>query len=256
MLTHSDDPRILAHFKRLRQQIADLMPSYLVFHNPSRRSLFRPKADIVVKERDFRTVMLRRRNQMTRRNGSIRSHLDLIHMFGACHPKAAHCSHVWFVECDVDFSGDWRDFFAPLMARRADLLATRIRYRDEVPRWYHWRLHRQPDDVLAGLTATSFNPLIRLSRRFIDTYREEMSRGGWDSHWEALYPTAALHHGLLLEDILGTGRFGISRSDPSFKPPLTLATFGYRPVRSTSYFFETPSAFREANRLYHPVKVD
>jgi hypothetical protein len=51
-----------------------------------------------------------------------------------------------------------------------------------------------------------FFPIVRLSRRFAEAYRAEVT-AGWAGHFEALYPTIAVLRSLSDEDIGGTGPF-------------------------------------------------
>jgi hypothetical protein len=79
-----------------------------------------------------------------------------------------------------------------------------------------------------------------------------MESGAWAGHFEATLPSLIAHQGLKMIDMGDEAEF--SRSDGR-EAPINHETFGYRPIRSTSYFHESPDAFPEPGKLYHPVKV-
>src|SRR5262249_41557255 len=58
--------------------------------------------------------------------------------------RLKHYSHIWFVEYDVDFAGDWDRFFARTIDRRADFLGTTILPQAESKDWGHWHYFVAP----------------------------------------------------------------------------------------------------------------
>src|SRR5690606_26887323 len=122
----------------------------------------------------------------------------------------------------------------------ADLIGSRLRTPEDHPEWWHWRELVCPADA-ARLEL--FIPAMRITKRFLRAYLRETESGRWAGHPEAMAASIASMHKMGIRDM---NEDAIANDD----------TFGYRPVRGTSYFHEAPSAFAEPGKLYHPVKVD
>jgi hypothetical protein len=185
-------------------------------------------------------------------------------------PRVLAAAHefVWAVEFDVDYSGRWSDMFRRFAANRADVLTTTLVARARCPDWHHWGVSRAPAGVPQAGWLRSFNPIMRLSRRFARGYVAAVESGAWGGHYEFTIPSIARHLGFRIEDLArarpGLGGAMLSRSLPKRgRPPLYEntpedlclgpGTFIFRPARP-AYFHERPDGFAEADRLYHPVK--
>ncbi|WP_156383837.1 hypothetical protein [Methylobacterium sp. Leaf456] len=74
-------------------------------------------------------------------------------------------------------------------------------------------------------------------------------------------PTVAIHLGLQVEDIGGTGRCcpelrrGKNDNNNIGRPKRNRGSFISRPVRAR-YFYESPQGFEQKDLLNHPVKAD
>lgn len=161
----------------------------------------------------------------------------------------------WFIEYDVVFSGDWREFIMSFADRDSDLIATTlIRYR-EIPDWKIWRSIVAPEANSLGEEEMlrSFLPVCRFSARALDTLRSQLA-AGWSGHPEALVASLLLHEGYFVEDLGGTGEFvrpenyGRFYSNTPSNPDLSPGTFVFRP--------KMERAGDLPNMLWHPVKSD
>jgi hypothetical protein len=245
MLTHTDTPRLVRHFERLEREAG--IPTFRARHLGHLDPGGGP-ASFELTNHDLARQLPTRYAEMLRLNRNFDSGYTDINVWGAVtHELVANFKFVWIVEGDVDFSGCWSDFFALYADNDADLLASRIRRRSENPDWTNWIDVKVPEGVEPY---AAFLPACRLSRRFIEAYRRNISQGGWQGHHEAMEPTVAIAEGLKIENMEGTGEFAAREA----RVPLDPDTFDFRPTRSTSYFHEAPEKFLKANFLYHPVK--
>jgi hypothetical protein len=161
--------------------------------------------------------------------------------------------HVWGIEYDVHYEGDWSTLFGHFADSTADLLATAIRSKRETPKKMvvpplqapSFRPYLEADRMYA------FLPLFRLSRRGASAI-DRAYRAGAAGHYELTWATILHGAGLTLEDIGGDGAF-------------------VRPENVDRFYFNTPASFslgpgtfvfrpplrnviRRANTLWHPVK--
>jgi hypothetical protein len=265
-LTHIETERIYAHFLRLKNTTRGLLDVFLCVHEPTPHvdSAIRLRADFRISSRDEEQILPKRFAEKLERGGAITPGFpDLAYMPAILSPRLSSYGHIWLMEYDVDYSGDWKDFFTPLVARQADLLATTILPRNLCPGWTHWRWVGVPIEVSPNHHICSFNPIVRFSRPMLNCYLESMQSGKWRGHTEALYATLASYNSLLIEDIGGLGPFTppsmralnyfnkVSANDIAMSP----GTFVYAPVSHFDYFYEAPDHFSEHGYLHHPVKV-
>jgi hypothetical protein len=245
MLTHTDTPRLIRHFQRLEREAG--IPAFRARHL-GHLDLRGGPASFELTNHDLARQMPTRYAEMLRLNRNFDTGYTDINVWGAVTLKlVAGFEYVWIVEGDADFSGRWSDFFALYANSDADLLASRVRRLRETPHWANSTGVKVPEGVE---TFAAFLPVCRLSRRFIEIYRQTIKEPGWQGHHEAMEPTVAIANGLKVEDMDGTGEFAARQA----RAPLDPITFEFRPTRSTSYFHEAPKNFLKANFLYHPVK--
>jgi hypothetical protein len=251
-MTHVVSDRITAHFERLRCQ----SNAFVDWHFICNRATFQEVLDEASRARPS---LGQPRIMQALQHGQIHSGcLDLLWTPLAL---AAGRRFVWIIEYDVDYSGNWADFFSQFMRNRADLLASTINTFDRDPGWPHWASAVNPSSVPVNLRTRSFLPSFRVSRRFLRSYCRQVARGGWAGHYEFIYPTIARSLGLIVEDIGSSGPFTpASRRGQNYintpdHPHLTPGTFVWRPSRKM-YFHEKPEEFPAENMLYHPVKPD
>jgi hypothetical protein len=246
MLTHNDDPRVVAHFHRLKSESG--LPTYRA-KNCSPGDDSPSDADIIVRERDLQRALPSRYATMVAKQGRIaRGYVDILQTAIFAHPLLLSHQHVWLIESDVDFAGRWSELFVQFSTSTADVVTYRVRSETEMPDWIQWRFLRNPQ---GSARRCAFLPVARLSRRFSEVYRTQIEGSDWDGHFEATVPSIAIHAGLSIEDIGLNGEFSVERGPWR----LNHATFGYRPVRSEFYFHERPDLFGTPGVLYHPVKV-
>lgn len=258
MLTHRWSGAIAAHFARLRAEAGAVLPVYLAFSLPADAPLPEGCApDIVIRPSDA-VRRLPARAAYARHHGDWTGSADRFSMPAMLGPLRAF-DWIWFLEYDVDYSGDWGDFFRQVETMRGDYVATHIRSRDEDPLWPHWQSFAAPPAVEASSHRASFHPIARFSRRMIEAHVRAVEREGWTGHTEAIYPSLAAHLGFAVIDLGGAGRFVPAGWTERFydapeKRDMLSESFGYRPPVATSYFHEDPSQFPARGRLLHPIK--
>jgi len=162
--------------------------------------------------------------------------------------------HYWFIEYDVRFSGNWRDFFSHFEGTNSDFLSTTIRRASTDQRWMHWPSLHVPDSA-GKLTdrdrICSFMPIFRISRRGLEAV-DRAYRAGWSGHCEVTWPTILNHAGLTLEDIGGAGEFVADENRNRFyantplDADLAPGSMVFRPARMFPGW--------RRNWLWHPIK--
>jgi hypothetical protein len=157
-VTSRDEPQIKAHFRRLQKQTERLLDlSYIV----NRSDL--PEPDCSLSPASPQKIMPRRMRRMLENGGIYGGFVDVLFVPLAL---ALKNEFVWIIEYDVDFSGDWRDFFRQFETDRSDVLTTSLVTRVNSLEWVHWETARPPPEVPQSQYLRSFNPIMRLSRRF------------------------------------------------------------------------------------------
>jgi hypothetical protein len=250
-LTHRDTPRIRDHFARLVAESGGLVTWQFVL---SHDTYPRPEAPFAYP--DPADVMPARYRAMEEHGGVQGGYLDTLLVPVL---TALEADHLWVCEYDVDFAGHWSDVFGPLADADGDLLTTTLLYRHQQPKWPWWPTAGAPSAVPEERWVRSLNPLMRASRRLLETYAAAMGGDAWAGHYEFTLPTAALEAGLRVVDLGGEGpfvprgherRLYIGRSPAGRSEDQTL---GFRPVRE-HYFHEAPEDFEKPGLVYHPVK--
>ena len=240
-LTSTTDDRVIRQFERLRAEARDYVDVYLVVN---------PSSLPVVPGLNAEELMPRRWKAMLANRYIIPGYLDMIWMpLGLMAPYP----YVWMIEFDVDYAGDWGQFFGQFKRNRADLLTTSLTRLANDPGWDHWENLSAPATVDAADWHRDFHPIMRLSQRFMRAYVDQMRSPDWGGHHEFTIPTLAMHLGMDVEDI---GAGGLNYTNTPLDPDLAPGSFIYRPVIRTAYFHERPETFDQPRMLYHPVKPD
>jgi hypothetical protein len=260
-LTHIESQEINNHFDRLKAQTSHLADVYLCFHRPIDRGV--AVGDFLVTAADEQSFVFRYAEKL-RNGGTIwPGFSDLAYMPALSGARLAGYSHIWLLEYDVDYSGRWDAFFAPLSESGADLIGTTFYPRDQCSDWMWWKSLRTPVGVASSHHVRSFLPIVRFSRRMIDCYVHAIQSGEWSGHTEALYPTIALHNGMTIEDMGGNGPYTPQKwrgknyvNTPAMNGDLVPGTFTPRPPTQTAYFYAAPETYPLLGYLYHPVKSD
>jgi hypothetical protein len=251
-LFHQPSERILGHYQRLVSETQDHVNWKIVF-NPENTP--DPKMDIPSPSAE--AVLPNRFLQMERTGGIQGGLLDLVIVPCAA---ALDADFVWILEYDVDFSGSWDKFFRQFSDNTADLLTSTVIPRANSSNWFHWKHARAPEYVAEAQVCRAFHPVMRLSRRFVQAYRDAMRDPAWQGHYEFTFPTTALVGGLQMEDIGGAGPFTpMARRHLNYENTpeseyLEPGTFQWRPSRP-AYFHEAPAIFEKRDMLYHPIKA-
>jgi len=257
MVAHRWSPSIRRHFERLRAEAGSVLPVFLVYSLAAEDEPL-PEgcvADIVVRPSDA-ARLLPERAAYAARSGDWTGSADRF-SFPAMAGPLRGFERIWFLEYDVDYSGDWSEFFRSVRGLSADYAATNLRRRADDP---HWQSFKPDPGIDSAAHLASFHPIACFSRRLIDAYLQAVGCDGWSGHTEAIYPTLALSRGLSVIDIGGYGPFvpdgWTDRHYRGTRDPSVLSrSFGYRPPVSSHYFHEAPDVFPDAGRLYHPVKL-
>lgn len=156
--------------------------------------------------------------------------------------------YYWFIEYDVVYTGNWRNFFDYWDACNADFLTCHIKKQPSKPQWAWWDLEHPEETIELEKRVSSFNTIYRLSNEAI-AFIDQKHREYWRGHEEVLIATLLHNNGFSLRDFGGSGKFvlpddlnkfyidGAANKDKSMR---------WRPS------FERPG--RGKNKLYHPVK--
>jgi hypothetical protein len=247
-----DSPRIRSQFERLKAEAAKYLDCYFVI-NAGREP--NPQSDIVSRPA---SAVFPVRSKHAEGGRLLPGHVDLVFVPQA---MALPNPHVWIIEYDVDYAGDWANFFRQFKRNPADILTTTLQPWAESRDWYHWRWARIPAYVAETDRYRSFNPVLRMSQRFMRAYVGELLLNPWRGHSELMLTTIARHLGFVVEDVINPSRFqredGRARNyhNTPASDDLAPGTFVWKPTRS-AYFHEKPGTFEYLNMLYHPVKPD
>lgn len=257
-VTHRWSASIAAHYARLQREAGPTLDVYLVFQAPVASAVSAgARPDVVVTLDKIAAAFPER---FTQHPDWTFHCAELVWMTAAGDPRLSGYERLWMLEYDVDFSGNWSVFFEAAAHYDGDLLGLDLRHRDDGPEWPNTDGYGQPDaaptDPLIG-----FFPIVRASRRLIDSYRSNVEQEGWTGHFEMVLPSFALAKGFSVAEIGGDSAYTPpERRGLHYSTVATVgrpaATFQYRPPRSFRYFEASPRSFREPNRLYHPVKTD
>jgi hypothetical protein len=255
-LTHVESIRVLNHYERLKHETRDLLDTFLCVHEVPSRGLA-PRvfpADFRVSTQATVQYAPRRYEQMLRsyESASYFGHIDLIFMPALRSERLRSYPHVWLIEYDVDYAGDWSSFFAETMRSNADYMATTIVARADSKNWVWWRTFRPPPGVDLAHQARSFAPIARFSQRMLERYQVSVRDGMWSGNYEALCPTIAAHAGFTIEDFGPGRRYTNTPHERSLSP----GTFVWRPPVGDMYYHENQSGFSERGLLYHPIKAN
>lgn len=163
--------------------------------------------------------------------------------------------YIWTIEQDVRFTGNWRSFFREVNQSSADLLTTHVRRYREEPNWWWWKsFHWSQVPLSVDKCLRSFNPINRLSRKAVELVNDSLKRGCL-GHSELIVPTLIYNHGMLVEDIGGTGDFVRKKNK---RRHYSSVTFKNGRMMHAGSFAAAPARSKPGmrkNRLYHPVKA-
>jgi hypothetical protein len=136
-----------------------------------------------------------------------RGFTDLAYLPAMMSEQLRQYDFIWLIENDVDYAGNWLEFFFGTLENDADLLTTYAYSRAENINWEHWSWFGPPNYVARDRHTSSFNTIARFSQRMISAYFQAVEGDGWQGHTEALWPSIALHNGFTVCDLGGDGPF-------------------------------------------------
>jgi len=257
-LTHFFDPAADSAFERLAQEANGFGRVFCVRQYSNWVGSPASPGEIMLSDTDVAQALRTRSQGIDFANGIPSGVVDLLHL--GVLDKLEKFAHYWFIEYDVEFSGDWQTFFSSFQRCKADLLGTTIYPRSLDLNWYHWKTFAAPPSVPAQLVTRGFFPIFRMSSRFADIYRAEIEND-WSGHFEALYPTIARYRKLSVEDIGGSGPFVPEERLDTFyfntvaHMGLFPGTFRCSPAISKHYYSGPSKEFSAPNKLWHPIKT-
>jgi len=154
----------------------------------------------------------------------------------------------WFLEDDVEYSGDPANLFKDLSKRKGDLLATHLaRGYDD----WTYSARRYTPGCDADNNWLIFLPFYRVSAEALDTI-DAYYHKGWDGHHENMWATILLHAGRTVVDIGGQGEH-VAEEDRN-KHYYGHTADGFDKNGSFGTMNIRLWAGRRKNVLWHPVK--
>jgi hypothetical protein len=179
-LTHFFDPAADLAFERLAREANGFGRVFRVRQYSNSVGPPAPEipGEILVSDVDMVQALRTRSQEIDFASGIPGEIVDLLHF--AVLGKLAKFAYYWFIEYDVDFSGNWHTFFSSFQNCKADLLGTTIYPRSLDLNWYHWKTFAAPPSVPAQFVTGGFFPIFRISSRFADIYRTEIETPGAD----------------------------------------------------------------------------
>ena len=156
--------------------------------------------------------------------------------------------HYWFLEDDVEYTGDPVYLFGDLNKRKGDLLATHLA--PGYDEWAYAATRRMPgsdpdDNWLI------FLPFYRISAEALDTI-DAYYHKGWDGHHENMWATILIHAGRTIIDIGGQGDY-VAEADRN-KHYYGHARDGFDKNGSFGTLHIRLFPGRRKDVLWHPVK--
>lgn len=179
---------------------------------------------------------------------------------GSCHfpvlrfyKEHAEYTYYWFIEYDVEFTGEWSVLMDDFCLSSADFIASHVfKYNLQTNgNWYWWNKKCNIGYPLETCIR-AFHPICRYSNaalKCIDLYQQK----GFYAHSEVLIPTCLFHAGMTLEDFGGSGEFVKEGNENKFY-------FDYGTEEKCSLRYRPPFPLKEIlqnkreKTLYHPVK--
>jgi hypothetical protein len=109
-------------------------------------------------------------------------------------------SHVWAIEFDCIFKGDWNDFFKEYKNSNADLITAGIRTKVDDTEWGWWHELSVPVEIPDTELFASFNPVYRMSKEAAEVLFQQ-NQEGWHGHHESTMVTGLKYAGMKVEEL-------------------------------------------------------
>lgn len=202
-VTHMFSEDIIKEFKKLQLATKELGPSYILYHASNNQKI-NPKILDLPHFICTRSSIANIGYPTYSSNNSLvpgSSHFLLMEFYRK-HPY----KNYWFIEYDVRFTGNWKDFFNYFNSSNEDLLTTHIRKHEEQS-WVFWNSVSHPTEKIeTSKLLRSFNPIFRISlpaAKYIDKKYQDK----WRGHYELTLPTFLHNAGFKIRDFGGIGQF-------------------------------------------------
>lgn len=168
------------------------------------------------------------------------NHFPLLKFF-LLHPEY---THYWYIEDDVGYAGDWKDFFNSFSPELdADFISSHIKRYIDRPDWYWWNSFKVPGTQFSNEELfCSFNPVYRISHKALEFIHKQLSNS-CEGHHEVIYASLLHKAGFSIADFNGNGIFHLSLPRNMF---CTEDTMRWRPI-----YLRVGS---RKGMLYHPLK--
>ena len=162
----------------------------------------------------------------------------------------------WFIEYDVEFTGNWSSFMNDCSANLSDydFLSCHIERFDENKNKY-WPWWHRSNNVGYNLKdcIKGFNPICRYSNAAL-SYLDHYQKKGYSAHSEVMITTCLYHGGFRIGDFGGRGEFVPEGYENRYYIPnmsgINDGTMRYRPL----YTLKEIEGTGLRNKLFHPLK--
>lgn len=150
--------------------------------------------------------------------------------------------YIWIIEHDVYFNGNWSYLFDFFNDKDEDFIPAQIN--PFSLEFWHAHQHNFKEDIQQSEFLISFNPIMRLSRKAIDTL-DTSYRSGSSGFYEIFLATLFNHLGLKQRDMCSFGltdrqRFTYIKKRSLDKRLITIDNFLYHPIKNISEIKREP----------------
>ncbi len=174
---------------------------------------------------------------------------------------------IWFIEYDVEYTGQWGKLFDRIRGRNSDFIASHLRFKKQEPRYKWWDLDGNVN-IQDGEKVRSFNPVFKIKRDALECIHEH-HKSGWNGHNEVMFPTILGLNGYSLSDFGGHGPLvpkgctneNYLENDLDFCGVESVPKINNGSVKLTKKFVSTMRSgpcynmtMKISDKLYHPVK--
>ncbi len=245
-------------YERLRREVGELADCFILFHASADDPQLRSTVAVYPEARFFETEALQRAlgyPYFTDKGvlpGS--THFPIVEF-----SRGQHYDQYWFVESDVEFSGNWGDLIRRVPSTAsAHFVACHIKPYAEMPRNMWWRELTVPAGVPVQTADDdwrmfAFLPIARFSALALRTV-DQAHQQGWNGFLEVLIPSVLRQAGLEMADF---NQFG-SLYQPSERRTRVPGERGnsysgsmrWRPAICLNEF----ARHLAPDTLYHPIK--
>lgn len=162
----------------------------------------------------------------------------------------------WSIEYDVDFLGEWRNFFVMANAFEEDFISSHIQCYRQNPQWYWWSaFHNKSDnrtyDISLVSRIRSFNPIYRISKDALNLVCSALNNGVYGHH-EVVIPSLLYHNNFKIRDFGGISEDALEKGNSGLYVNVSrLSMFG---SMQHIPFHDLSCLIKWRNVLVHPVK--